>query len=324
MTGSSVVLRARGLVLTYPVSRGPFRRPETLRALEGVSFSIPAGRTLAVVGESGCGKSTLGRVCAMIEKPCAGQLRIDGLDACAPHRQDRQRLRRAVQMVFQDPYASLNPRETIGGIVGEALAINSLLSPAKRREEVAAMLARVGLSPDLARRYPHMLSGGQRQRVAIARALILRPRLVIADEPTSALDMSIRAQVMNLLIDLQQDFHVAYLFISHDLPLVRHIADRVLVLYLGRVAEYGRIETVFARPRHPYTRALLAAAPRVDGGPRPTHRPLPGEPPSPLDPPSGCVFRTRCPHATALCAEAPPRSRQLDERLVACHHADYV
>jgi len=323
MTGPPV-LRARNLARTYPVSRGPFRKPATLHALDGVSFAVPVGKTLAVVGESGCGKSTLGRLSAMIETPSAGRLEIDGTDAATRDPRERRRLRRAVQMVFQDPFASLNPRATIGGIVGEALAINGGLTEAERRQQVDEMLRRVGLSPDLANRYPHMLSGGQRQRVAIARALIPRPKLVIADEPTSALDLSIRAQVLNLLLDLQQEFGVAYLFISHDLPSVRHIADRVLVLYLGRTAEYGRSDAVLARPRHPYTRALLASAPRLDDGPRRPRRLLAGEPPSPLAPPGGCPLRTRCPHATALCAEVAPLPRRIDGRVVSCHHADHV
>jgi len=320
MGEAGLVLRAQGLARVYPVSRGLLRRPALLRALDDVSLAIEAGQTAAIVGESGCGKSTLARLAAMIEPPTAGTLTIDGSDALAARGRERRRLRTTVQMVFQNPYASLDPRRTVQRIIGEPLAIAGA-GRAERRGAAAAMLERVGLRREHGGRYPHQLSGGERQRVAIARALMLRPKLVVADEPTSALDLSVQAQVLNLLMDLQQATGVAYLLISHDLPLVRLIADTILVLYLGRIAEQGPAEAVFRRPLHPYTRALLAARPRLDAAaPR---RPLPprGEPPSPLDPPGGCAFHPRCPAATSLCSAERPALRRLDGRLVACHHA---
>lgn len=314
------VLRAEGLARVYPVSRGLFRRPALLRALDDVSLAIAPGRTAAVVGESGCGKSTLARLVAMIEAPTEGTLAIDGSDALTARGRERRRLRTTVQMVFQNPYASLNPRRTVRRIIAEPLAIAGA-GRAQRREAATAMLQRVGLRPEHGERYPHQLSGGERQRVAIARALMLRPKLLVADEPTSALDLSVQAQVLNLLMDLQQATGVAYLLISHDLPLVRLIADTVLVLYLGRIAEQGPAETVLRQPLHPYTRALLAARPRLDAGvPRPPLAPR-GEPPSPLDPPRGCAFHPRCPAATSLCSAQRPILRPLDGRQVACHHA---
>jgi dipeptide transport system ATP-binding protein len=265
----------------------------------------------------------------VIEPPTAGELTIDGIDARAARGLRRRRLRRSAQMVFQDPYGSLNPRRTVAGIVGEGLAIAGELPRRQRREIVLDMLDRVGLGQEHAQRYPHMLSGGQRQRVAIARALVMRPKLVVADEPTSALDLSIQAQVLNLLLDLQEEFGVAYLFVSHDLPLVRHIADDILVLYLGRVMEQGAAEAVFQRPRHPYTRALLDAVPSVCSTVRPStvqrgRLLLRGEPSSPIDPPSGCVFHLRCPHATPLCVARRPELRRKDGRLVACHLVDQL
>ena len=324
--GDGFVVEARDLRQVYRVRRGLFRKPAELVAVAGVSFALAPGRTLAVVGESGCGKSTLARMVTLIEPPSAGSLAIDGLDALAPPAAERGRLRRAVQLVFQNPYGSLNPRKTVGAILEAPLAINTGLSGPERRDEVAAMLARVGLRPEQARRYPHQFSGGQRQRVAIARALMLRPKLVVADEPVSALDVSIQAQVLNLLGDLQRELGLAYLFISHDLGVVRHIAHDVLVMYLGRVVEQAPKPALFAQPLHPYTRALLAATPGLAarGGPRAR---LKGELPSPLDPPSGCVFSTRCPHVAERCRAARPVLRQIaDPRVagsrVACHFAE--
>ena len=318
------VLRATALCRTYPVGRGLFRRPALLRALDDVSIEVAAGRTTAVVGESGCGKSTLARLAAMIDAPSAGALEIDGIDALAARGSQRRRLRAAVQMVFQNPYASLDPRKTVRRAVEEPLAIHGRLTRRERRGAAAAMLQQVGLGGDHAQRYPHQLSGGERQRVAIARALMLQPRLVIADEPTSALDLSVQAQVLNLLLDLQQATGVAYLLISHDLPLVRLIADAVLVLYLGRTAEQGLADVIFERPLHPYTRALLAAGPRLAAASPRQRLPPIGEPPSPLDPPPGCAFHPRCPHATAVCAAQRPLPRFLAGRLVACHHAGVI
>ncbi len=316
------VVEADGLALHYRVGRGLFTADVELKALDGVSFSIEAGRTLAVVGESGCGKSTLARLLALVEPPTRGALSIDGVDAVNPAPGDMRRLRRTVQMVFQDPFGSLNPRKKVGAILEEPLAINTPLDRRQRRQAARAMMDKVGLKAEHYDRYPHMFSGGQRQRIAIARSLMLRPKLVVADEPVSALDVSIQAQVLNLLMDLQDEFDLAFLFISHDLGVVRHIADQVLVMYLGRAAEQGDKEAIFARPCHPYTRALMASTPHVDPASRGGRRVLTGELPSPLDPPSGCVFHPRCPLATGLCAEEHPESREIDGRLVACHHAD--
>jgi len=288
------------------VSQGFMRPKALLRALDGVSFRLAAGRTLAVVGESGCGKSTLARQVTMIETPTAGTLELDGADVAQADAGTKQRLRQQVQMVFQNPFASLNPRKKIGHALEEPLAINTALSAAERAERARAMMARVGLRPEHHGRYPHMFSGGQRQRVAIARALMLRPKVVVADEPVSALDVSIQAQVLNLLMDLQDETGVGYVFISHNLAVVELIADEVLVMYLGKVVERAPKAALFAAPRHPYTRALLASTPRIDAIARLTRQVLSGELPSPLAPPSGCVFRTRCPHARPRCADTVP------------------
>ena len=313
-----VVVEARNLQRTYAVRRGMFRAPAQLRAVGDISFRIERGRTLAVVGESGCGKSTLARMVALIEKPTAGQLVLAGHDAVDPPPAYRRELRQAVQLVFQNPYGSLNPRKKISAVLEDPLAINTVLGKPERAAKAREMLARVGLRPEHANRYPHMFSGGQRQRIAIARALMLEPRLLVADEPVSALDVSIQAQVLNLLADLQAELGLAYLFISHDLGVVRHIAHEVLVMYLGHAVEQGPKARIFARPLHPYTQALLASTPGLSS----QRIVLKGELPSPLDPPTGCVFNTRCPHATQRCREERPPLRGLDERLVACHYAE--
>jgi len=309
------LLAADGVSRIYTVRAGPLRRAMPLHAVSDVSFTIEAGRTLAVVGESGCGKSTLARMVSLLERPTAGAIVIEGRQADPAD----AAIRRSVQMVFQDPYGSLNPRRTLAGILEEPLAIAG--TPARERQaEALAMMAHVGLRSDQAGRYPHMFSGGQRQRIAIARALMLRPRIVVADEPVSALDVSIRAQVLNLLLDLQEEFGVAYLFISHDLSVVRHFADEVLVMYLGRVVEHAPRAVLFARPLHPYTRALLAATPGLKVAR--VREAVRGEPPSPLAPPAGCAYHTRCPHATAVCREQRPLLRVVDGTEVACHHAE--
>ncbi|MCO5978463.1 ABC transporter ATP-binding protein [Ideonella oryzae] len=300
------VLEARELQRLYPVARGLFKPPATVHALDGVSFSLQASRTLAVVGESGCGKSTLAKLLTMIETPTAGQLLIDGLDVAQANAERRRALRRQVQIVFQNPYGSLNPRQTIGRTLMEPLEANQVGTSTEREAAARAMLARVGLREEAFDRYPHMFSGGQRQRVAIARALMLQPRVLVLDEPVSALDVSIRAQVLNLLADLQRELGVAYLFISHDLGVVRHVADEVMVMYLGRCVERGPRDAVFEHPRHPYTQALLSATPTVDPAQRRTRVILQGELPSPIARPSGCGFRTRCPLAFERCtAEVP-------------------
>jgi dipeptide transport system ATP-binding protein len=319
------VLEAERLTKHYPVSAGWLKPHATVRALESVSFSLAAGRTLAVVGESGCGKSTLARQATMLEAPTSGLLRIAGADVARADANARKAMRRTVQMVFQNPFASLNPRKKIGQALEEPLVIHTALSQRDRELRARAMLARVGLRPEHYLRYPHMFSGGQRQRIAIARALMLEPKIVVADEPVSALDVSIQAQVLNLLMDLQDETGVAYVFISHNLAVVELIADDVLVMYLGRVMEQAPRTALFAAPRHPYTRALLASTPRVGaahgeaalaGAARTA---LSGELPSPLAPPSGCVFRTRCPYAVARCADVvPPLDPIGDSHVAAC------
>ncbi|MDE2016431.1 MAG: dipeptide ABC transporter ATP-binding protein [Hyphomicrobiales bacterium] len=314
-------LEASGLTRRVRAKRGAFGRTATVHALEDVSFALDAGRTLAVVGESGSGKSTLARIVALVDAPTEGALdiaggRIDFADAAALRRR-----RAGVQMVFQNPYGSLNPRLTIARALAEPLDVAGVGDSASRRAAAADMMAKVGLSPEHAGRHPHMFSGGQRQRIAIARALMLRPKLLVLDEPVSALDVSIRAQILNLLADLRREFGLAYLFVSHDLSVVRHVADDVLVLYLGRIAEIGPREAIFGRPMHPYTRALLSATPRVEAADRARREPLRGEPPSPLDPPSGCAFHPRCPLATARCTAERPRLEEKRGRLVACHEA---
>ena len=313
------VAEARDLTQVYRIRRGPFREAARLHAVGGVSFLIDAGRTLAVVGESGCGKSTLARIVALIEKPTSGELRLGAIDAVKAAGAQQHELRKTVQMVFQNPYGSLNPRKKIGAILEAPLEINTGLGPVERAERAKAMLAKVGLRPEHYVRYPHMFSGGQRQRIAIARALMLNPALVVADEPVSALDVSVQAQVLNLLADLQGELGLAYLFISHDLGVVRHIAHEVLVMYLGLAMEQGSKERIFSRPLHPYTRALLASTPGIAAADRPERILLTGELPSPLNPPAGCVFSTRCPHVIERCRTERPVLRPLDGRQVSCH-----
>ncbi len=318
------LLEAEALVRHYPVRRGLFRGSVPLKAIDGVSFKLEPSQTLAVVGESGCGKSTLARQLALIERPTSGRLLIEGLDVAGASRSEMKGLRRKIQMVFQDPFGSLNPRKKVGTIIEEPLVINTALNRAERADKARDMMDRVGLRPEHYGRYPHMFSGGQRQRIAVARALVLNPSIVVADEPVSALDVSIQAQALNLLMDLQDAFNLAYVFISHDLSVVRHIADQVMVMYLGRPVEQGPAKTIFAAARHPYTRALLASTPHVDPGKRTRRVPLSGELPSPLDPPPGCAFNTRCPHATERCVAERPELRRIDGRMVACHHAEAI
>jgi dipeptide transport system ATP-binding protein len=315
------LLEARALTRHYAVSRGLFKPKGLVRALDGVSFTLRQGKTLAVVGESGCGKSTLARQVTMIERPSAGQLRLDGDDVAHADKATLRRLRPVVQMVFQNPYASLNPRKNVATLLEEPLVINSNLDAVARRSAAQAMMAKVGLRPEHDRRYPHMFSGGQRQRIAVARALMLHPRLLVADEPVSALDVSIQAQVLNLLMDLQQEMGIAYLFISHNLQVVRHIADAVAVMYLGRIVEQGPKNSVFDRPAHPYTRALLGSTPTLDPKARRERIVLRGELPSPLNPPSGCAFHKRCPYAVDRCRSEVPALEPLGDALVACHRA---
>jgi dipeptide transport system ATP-binding protein len=319
---STTVVEATDLRQVYTLRRGWLRKPDHLQAVAGVSFSLQAGKTLAVVGESGCGKSTLARMVSLIESPTSGQLRLGGTVVDPANTALRQEQRKLVQLVFQNPYGSLNPRKRIGQILEAPLEINTTLTAAQREDKAHAMLAKVGLRPEHYARYPHMFSGGQRQRIAIARALMLDPALVVADEPVSALDVSIQAQVLNLMSDLQRDMGLAYLFISHDLGVVRHIAHDVMVMYLGQVVEHGDKATLFKRPLHPYTQALMASTPGMQLHGQARQRiVLHGELPSPLSPPAGCVFSTRCPHATARCVQERPALQTLDGRQVTCHEA---
>ncbi|CAM3701342.1 peptide ABC transporter ATP-binding protein [Ectopseudomonas alcaliphila] len=320
----STVLQAHELTRHYSVSRGLFKPAALVQALNGVSFSLQAGRTLAVVGESGCGKSTLARALTLIEEPSAGSLQIAGREVAGASKAERKQLRRDVQMVFQNPYASLNPRQKVGDQLAEPLLINTDLSRVERRERVQAMMQQVGLRPEHYQRYPHMFSGGQRQRIALARAMMLQPKVLVADEPTSALDVSIQAQVLNLFMDLQEEFDTGYVFISHNLAVVRHVADDVLVMYLGRPAEMGASELLYSRPLHPYTRALLSATPAIRPDPDKPRMKISGELPNPLNPPSGCAFHKRCPHADERCRSERPELRLIDARQVACHHVERI
>ncbi|MDH4874174.1 peptide ABC transporter ATP-binding protein [Pseudomonas sp. BN515] len=320
----SAVLTARDLHRHYEVSRGLFKPHALVRALNGVSFELEAGRTLAVVGESGCGKSTLARALTLIEEPSSGSLQIAGREVAGASRDERKQLRRDVQMVFQNPYASLNPRQKIGDQLAEPLVINTGLSRVERREQVQAMMQQVGLRPEHFQRYPHMFSGGQRQRIALARAMMLNPKVLVADEPTSALDVSIQAQVLNLFMDLQERYNTGYVFISHNLAVVRHVANDVLVMYLGRPAEMGPSELIYERPLHPYTKALLSATPAIHPDPSKPKIKITGELPNPLNPPSGCAFHKRCPYATERCKVEVPELRLLDARQVACHNVETI
>jgi dipeptide transport system ATP-binding protein len=322
---AKIVVQAQSLKQVYPISKGALRKPDQLQAVSNVSFTVEAGKTLAVVGESGCGKSTLARMVSLIETPTAGELSIGGVDVVKATEQGRRELRKKVQLVFQNPYGSLNPRKRIGQILEAPLEINTALTAEQRASKARTMLAKVGLRPEHYDRYPHMFSGGQRQRIAIARALMLDPALVVADEPVSALDVSIQAQVLNLLADLQEELGLAYLFISHDLGVVRHIAHDVLVMYLGYAVEQGEKETIFSDPMHPYTQALLASTPGLAGTTTTKQRiVLKGELPSPLNPPKGCVFSTRCPHATERCHSERPVLEEIRGRKVACFEAEIL
>jgi oligopeptide/dipeptide ABC transporter ATP-binding protein len=311
------LLQVTELRMHFPVRGG------TVRAVDGVSLSLSAGETLGLVGESGCGKSTLGRAILRLYLPTSGSIRLEGTEIATLSRARLRPLRPRMQMIFQDPNASLNPRLTVGRILEEPLIVHGRGGAAERRERVRWLAGRVGLRDDALSRHPHEFSGGQRQRIGIARALALEPGLVICDEPVSALDVSVRAQVINLLAELQEERGLAYLFVSHDLSVVEHVSHRIAVMYLGRIVEMADRATLWTRPMHPYTRALMAAIPRAD----PTARRTPaalleGDLPSPLDPPSGCAFRTRCPFATPECTQRVPDLREMKVgHTVACHRA---
>jgi oligopeptide/dipeptide ABC transporter ATP-binding protein len=323
------ILQARNLVKHYSLNRGIVFKHEdaSVKALDGVSLQVRRGETLGIVGESGSGKSTLAKLLLALEKPTSGQVLFHGEDVFALSARRLRELRRQIQIILQDPYSSLNPRMTVGAIVGEPFAIHPDVVPrSERRERVRELLHRVGLSPQAMNRYPHEFSGGQRQRIGIARALALQPEIVICDEPVSALDVSVQAQVINLLQDLQDEFALSYIFIAHDLSIVQHVCDRVAVMYLGKVVETGAEADVYETPTHPYTQALISAAPIPDPRQRDARKEivLEGEIPSATEPPSGCVFRTRCWKAQPVCAEVVPRLeiRASGPQRVACHFAE--
>jgi oligopeptide transport system ATP-binding protein len=325
-----VVLKAENLVKHYPIKAGVLRRTAGhVKAVDGVSFELYKGETLGIVGESGCGKSTLGRMLMRLEEPTAGKLTFDGVDVYSQKGPNMRRLRRDIQIVFQDPYTSLNPRKTVGDIVGEPFEIHrEVVAKGGRRRRVQELLELVGLNPEHINRYPHQFSGGQRQRIGIARGVALNPKVIICDEPVSALDVSVQAQVVNLLEQLQRELGLAYIFIAHDLSVVRHISDRVGVMYLGKLVELGDEDQIYSRPTHPYTQALLSAVPLPD----PTMRKmreqivLTGDVPSPANPPAACRFHTRCWKAQEICGiDEPPLIERPDgesAHLSACHFAE--
>lgn len=330
-TGSVMpLLQVTELHKHYPIKGGILgRRLGHIQAVAGVSLSVQPGETLGLVGESGCGKSTLGRTLMRLEEPTSGQVRFEGKDLLSAGGEQLMQLRRDIQMIFQDPYSSLNPRMTIGEIVREPLLVHGLGSKAEQIETVRSLLEKVGLGSEVMSRYPSEFSGGQRQRIGVARALTLRPKLVIADEPVSALDVSVQSQVLNLMVDLQRELGLSYIFISHDLSVVQHVSDVVAIMYLGCIVETGPVKRIFAQPAHPYTRALLQAIP--SGDPRRPRRgaPLSGETPSQAERPKGCVFANRCPHAVDACRQAQPASTVIasapdqPDHLVACiRHAE--
>jgi oligopeptide/dipeptide ABC transporter ATP-binding protein len=322
------LLELRGLVKHFPVRGGGLLRRDraVVRAVDGISLTLHAGETLGLVGESGCGKSTTGWLITRLLEPTAGELVYQGRDIGHLHGAALRPLRRDLQLIFQDPYSSLNPRHTVGTIVGTALRVHDIVPKERRLARVQELLEVVGLNPEHYNRYPHEFSGGQRQRIGIARALAARPKIIVADEPVSALDVSIQAQVMNLLEDLRQEFGIAFIFIAHDLGVVRHFCDRVAVMYLGKVVEIGPRDTIYGAPQHPYTQALLSAVPDlgvVRGTPPKQRIRLVGDVPSPVDPPSGCRFRTRCWKAQDICARVePPLEEKAPSQSAACHFAE--
>ena len=320
---NDVLLQVEDLMMHFPIYRGVFQRQVgAVRAVDGVSFDVKRGETLGLVGESGCGKSTTGRTILQLYKPTAGNVHFEGKDLVRLKGEEMRSMRRKMQMIFQDPYASLNPRMTVGQLVGEPLQVHNVATGAEINDRVAHLLELVNLNPAFSTRYPHEFSGGQRQRIGVARALALQPSFIICDEPISALDVSIQAQVVNLLEELQEQFNLTYLFIAHDLSMVKHISSRVAVMYLGVFVELASRDELYSSPLHPYTQALLSAVPIPDPvADAKRHRTiLEGDVPSPANPPSGCRFRTRCPIAEARCAESRPEFREVKPgHFVACH-----
>jgi oligopeptide/dipeptide ABC transporter ATP-binding protein len=315
------LLSIQNLKKYFPIHQGVFSSVAAyVKAVDDVSFSINKGETFGLVGESGCGKTTAGRAILRLIEPDAGTIRFDGIDLMSLGKQDLRRKRRDMQLIFQDPYASLNPRMTIRSIVGEPFAIHDIASGSEREDRVADLMKTVGLQPAVLNRYPHEFSGGQRQRIGIARALALKPKLIVADEPVSALDVSIQAQIINLLADLQEQFGLTYLFISHAIPVIEHISTRIGVMYLGKLVEVGTSAQICTAPKHPYTQALLKAVPIPDPAAKKQRVILSGDVPTPIDPPPGCRFHTRCPIAVDRCKVEEPTLRQIaDGRVAACH-----
>ncbi|MGA1790863.1 MAG: ABC transporter ATP-binding protein [bacterium] len=322
MSAVQPLLHVQDLVKYFPIRGGILSRVRKwVRAVDGVNFLLPKGATLGLVGESGCGKSTIAKAVLRLIEPSSGRILFQGEDILKMTSSRIRLLRRKIQIVFQDPYASLNPRMTVESTIGEPLAVHKLFHGRKeRRKRIAYLLEKVGLSSDIIKRYPHEFSGGQRQRIGIARALSLNPDLIVADEPVSALDVSVRAQVINLFQDLQEEFGLSYLFIAHDLSLIRHISDYVVVMYLGKLVEKAEVERIFESPLHPYTQCLISAVPVPNPDIQPNRIVLKGDVPSPISPPSGCRFHTRCPYAMPVCSEKEPLLEEVKKgHIVACH-----